>query len=242
MVLDLGSGAGSFPAGHYRDIAVVCVDQQMPAAGPGAAFVQADAARLPFPDASFDALIANHSLEHVAGFETAILEIGRVLRPDAALYIAVPDASTLTDRLYRWLFRGGGHVNAFRSSAEFARTIETATGLPLAAQRTLFSSFLFLVSRRVNPRVVALLSYAARSFDRRFGTRASMYGWAFYFGRILEDVETTPWSNVCVRCGTGRSAAALTASGRLRRHLLLPDTYRCASCGAWNLFTLDAEK
>ena len=53
-----------------------------------------------------------------------LAEIGRVLKPPGALYIAVPDASTFGDRLYRWLTWGGGHVNAFTSARELAATIE----------------------------------------------------------------------------------------------------------------------
>lgn len=77
--------------------------------------VLADAAALPFASASFDAVVANHSLEHFADLDGALGEIGRVLAPAGALYIAVPDATTFTDRLYRWLARGGGHVNRFSS-------------------------------------------------------------------------------------------------------------------------------
>lgn len=54
---------------------------------------------------------------------------------DGFLFVAVPDASTVTDRLYRWLAGGpapgGGHVNAFTSADETARRIEKAVGLPL---------------------------------------------------------------------------------------------------------------
>ena len=67
-------------------------------------------ASLPFQDASFDAVISNHSLEHFEQLQPALQELGRVLRPNGSIFIAVPDASTFADRLYRWLARGGGHV------------------------------------------------------------------------------------------------------------------------------------
>ena len=52
----------------------------------------------------------------------------------------MPDASTFCDKLYRWLSRGGGHVNAFTSSAELAATIERSTGLKHRATKTLHTS------------------------------------------------------------------------------------------------------
>ena len=88
----------------------VDLDRQAPAP-PN--LVQADAARMPFPDHCFDLIISNHSLEHFGDLAGSLREIGRVVRPNGALYVAVPDATTLSDRFYRWLARGGGHVNAF---------------------------------------------------------------------------------------------------------------------------------
>ncbi len=112
-VLDLGSGCGSFASNATR-ARVFRLDAERPAVL-GANFLLADAARLPFPSHSIDAVISNHSLEHIANLDAAAAEITRVLRPNGFLYIAVPDASTPADRLYRWLGRGGGHVNAFTS-------------------------------------------------------------------------------------------------------------------------------
>jgi SAM-dependent methyltransferase len=147
-VLDLGSRTGSYDVSLYPFLTVrVDID---PISGVG---VQADASRLPFADGCFDAVIANHSLEHIDRLDECLCEIGRVLRRDGAFYVAVPDATTLTDRLYRWLARGGGHVNPFRSPDELATKIEAATGLPHIATRLLFTSLSFL-NRRHSPRPV----------------------------------------------------------------------------------------
>jgi ubiquinone/menaquinone biosynthesis C-methylase UbiE len=51
-------------------------------------FEQADAQALPFADASFDAVIANHMLYHVPDRPKAFAEIRRVLRPEARFYAA----------------------------------------------------------------------------------------------------------------------------------------------------------
>jgi hypothetical protein len=55
--------------------------------------------------------------------------IRRVLRDPAYLWVAVPDSSTVTDRVYCWLGRGGGHVNRFSDRDELARLIQQHTSL-----------------------------------------------------------------------------------------------------------------
>jgi len=52
------------------------------------AFEQADAQAIPFADASFDAVIANHMLYHVPDRAKAFTEIRRVLRPAGRFYAA----------------------------------------------------------------------------------------------------------------------------------------------------------
>ncbi|MES1257217.1 MAG: hypothetical protein ABUS51_02260, partial [Acidobacteriota bacterium] len=168
--------------------------------------------------------------------------------PGGSLYVSVPDASTFSDRLYRWIYHGGGHVNPFGDPAGLARRITRATGLELQATRTLHASFLYLEKHHFRPRpprrmwlfgngdrhVIAALSYLVRVIDRAFATRLSVYGWAFWFGALHEPVATLAWTNVCVHCGSGTPAELLT----VRRHFLLR-SYTCQSCGTWNLFTPD---
>jgi len=140
----------------------------------------------------FAAVVSNHSLEHIANFAAALHEIGRVVRPDGSLFVAVPDAATFTDKLYRWLARGGGHINAFTAPDALAKEIERATGLPHRVPGALFS--LSFLNRRHNPgrrpRRLLLLgagsewslflyAWLSRRLDRFFKTRTSVYGWAF---------------------------------------------------------------
>jgi ubiquinone/menaquinone biosynthesis C-methylase UbiE len=51
-------------------------------------FKIADAQDLPFPDASFDAIVANHMLYHVPDRPKAFAEFRRVLKPGGKLYAA----------------------------------------------------------------------------------------------------------------------------------------------------------
>src|SRR5262249_61099075 len=105
--------------------------------------VKSDARQLPFACHTFAAVIANHSLEHIDDLGGSLIEIGRVLRRDGCLFASVPDASTFTDKLYRWLSRGGGHVNPFSSSCDLAKAIERCTGLRLVGARTPLSFLAF---------------------------------------------------------------------------------------------------
>ena len=194
----------------------------------------------------------NHSLEHFEDLSGSVSEIARVLAEDGFLYVAVPDASTFTDRVYRWLGRGGGHVNPFTDAAAVVRMFTESTGLRHAGTRVLATSLSFLNRRNMesrrprrlllfgngNEHVVRSLTYALRCFDRRFQRRASVYGWAFFFGAGLAP-DSGVWSNVCVRCGSGVASTVLERDGRVTRRRWLPDVYRCPCCGTRNFFTDD---
>jgi SAM-dependent methyltransferase len=53
-----------------------------------AGFVQGDATRLPFREASFDLVFSHSVIEHVASAEAYLRECGRVLRPGGVLYLS----------------------------------------------------------------------------------------------------------------------------------------------------------
>jgi SAM-dependent methyltransferase len=86
-VLDVGTGEGQLArvAGGARR--VVGVDPswaQLAAArarAGGPSYARGEAARLPFVDRAFDAVLACLVFEHIEGVDDAISEVGRVLRP-----------------------------------------------------------------------------------------------------------------------------------------------------------------
>lgn len=91
-------------------------------------FRPVDAADIPFRDASFDAVIANHMLYHVADLDRALSEIRRVLRPGGRLYASTVGRDHLTelDAAYR---RCG--LDAFIvSNAQVAEAFGLETGGP----------------------------------------------------------------------------------------------------------------
>jgi SAM-dependent methyltransferase len=57
----------------------------------------ADAQALPFPEATFDAVVANHMLYHVPDRARALAEIGRVLRPGGLLMAATAGRDNLRE-------------------------------------------------------------------------------------------------------------------------------------------------
>jgi SAM-dependent methyltransferase len=215
-------------------------------------FVRGDAAALPFRDQTFKAVISNHSLEHFDDLDGALREIGRVIHPAGMLFVSVPDASTLTDKIYRWQARSGGHVNAFKVRQDLAVRIERATGLRHVGTRVLCSSLSFLNRRNSHsprPRRLILLgagyewslllyTWLSRRIDRLLNQRTSVYGWAFYFGENLAP-DTETWSNVCVMCGSGHPSSSLRTGGRVIHHRFLPAVYRCPQCNTRNFFTDD---
>jgi SAM-dependent methyltransferase len=251
-VLDLGAGPGSFPADR-PDLLVVRLDLEKPNRLGSGAYILANAALMPFASRCFDLIVSNHSLEHFNQLEATICEAGRILKPDGALYIAVPDASTLADRIYRWLGRGGGHVNPFRSAAEVSGLVTRLTGLPLRSTTVLFSSLSFLNShnfvapppRRIalfafgNEQFLAILTRTLRGLDRRFGTKLSQYGWSFRFGNVAGVQPPEVWVNVCVRCGAGHSVAYLRKNAPLREVAGMFQTYLCPACGGFNFLSPD---
>jgi ubiquinone/menaquinone biosynthesis C-methylase UbiE len=97
-VLEFGSGSGAmaaellrrFPdvrltATDYDDSMVEAARDALNEFGDRVDVRQADASQLPFPDESFDAVVSFIMLHHVIGWEKAVAEAVRVLRPGGRL-------------------------------------------------------------------------------------------------------------------------------------------------------------
>lgn len=136
-VIDVGCGAGrhSFEA-YRRGADVIAFDQNaeeladvdtmlqaMGQAGEApksakAQVVVGDALALPYPDGSFDSVIASEILEHIPEDSTAIAELARVLRPGGTLAVTVP--RWLPERIC-WLLSDdyhaneGGHIRIYKA-------------------------------------------------------------------------------------------------------------------------------
>jgi ubiquinone/menaquinone biosynthesis C-methylase UbiE len=94
-VLDVGAGAGIVEAMNFRDkVARICgVDLDERVAGNPMLHEGrvADAAHIPYPDASFDLIFADNVMEHLERPTEVFTELARVLKPGGKLLFKTPN-------------------------------------------------------------------------------------------------------------------------------------------------------
>lgn len=111
-MLEVGSGSGGIA--HYfathpklrcEVTAVDVADQRL--VHDGYTFRQVTDTTLPFADASFDAVLTNHAIEHVGDRQAQLAhlkEVRRVMSPEGVGYLAVPNRWMLVEPHYRLAF------------------------------------------------------------------------------------------------------------------------------------------
>lgn len=134
-VLDLGCGEGRhsiaanfhFPAANIIGLDLNFRDLQQaqtrhrewnPDFSRQCFYLQSDAEKLPFADASFDHIICSEVLEHLPDYQKVLQEIYRVLKPGGSLSLSVPrywpeKICWLLSRAYHSV--EGGHIRIFTS-------------------------------------------------------------------------------------------------------------------------------
>ena len=86
-----------------------------------------DITGIALPDASYDMVIANHVLEHVSSYASALEELHRILRPDGIMIVSFPidpdldtvaeqETGTADERIR--LFGQNDHVRVFGQDSE----------------------------------------------------------------------------------------------------------------------------
>jgi len=117
-VLELGCGAGSLwtacperiPAGWNLTLSDLSEGmlqvawRNLVVIGRGIKFEQIDAQSIPYPDETFDIVIANHMLYHIPDRPKALVEIQRVLRPNGCLVAATSGVNHLKE-MDKWFQR-----------------------------------------------------------------------------------------------------------------------------------------
>jgi SAM-dependent methyltransferase len=145
LLLDMGCGAGrhafesfrlgarvvafDYSATELKDVGALFTAMREAGEVPEdamAATTNGDALRLPFPDATFDRIIASEVLEHVTDDQVALDEIFRVLKPGGTVAATVP--SWLPEQIcwalseeYHAPFVEGGHVRIYSEPTLRAR-------------------------------------------------------------------------------------------------------------------------
>ncbi len=110
-VLDIGSGAGVYYdciGEYFPNVDYHAIDLSPGMLAQHRAHGRlsiADAQRLPFPDLSFDVVMANHMLYHIPNLDDALLEARRVLKPNGVLIAATNSIQTMPQ--IHALFRRG---------------------------------------------------------------------------------------------------------------------------------------
>lgn len=260
-VLDLGCGPGSF---SYDDspARILGLDEwifdyneaRRRMAGGRIDYLLGSGLNLPLDAASVDLVVANHVFEHVEDPRKTAGEVSRVLNESGVLFLSVPDGFAFSDNLYRWCTGGGGHLQRYTHSS-LQQAVEADTDLRLLCSFPLYSSFVYLnatpkaastLSDRYQklaslpPAVLTTLALGAnfvlRTADALLGTRLSIYGWGFYFGKPEASLDSVPNEvhiNVCAFCGMGHSGGWLAFMKKVRYRFVLP-SYACENCGRGN--------
>ena len=142
-ILEVGCGGGAFLAfledkGHRAtgvDVLEEAIEAARKVAGKSEVMM-ADAAELPFADASFDCLVSQHLVEHIEDLPGALAEWRRVLNGGGMMAVCTPN------NLYPCpsLFNDPSHVHIYDPD-ELSRVVEEA-GFEVEVCRTIFPHLL----------------------------------------------------------------------------------------------------
>jgi SAM-dependent methyltransferase len=99
-ILDVGCGRG-FIGDYVRDQGGDYAGTDFVASRKGIRLALADAAALPFPEASFDGVFCIDAFEHIPKPERATREFRRVLRPGGFVFLSAPNYSNVAGLVKR---------------------------------------------------------------------------------------------------------------------------------------------
>ncbi len=222
-VLDLGCGTGSISYADFPELAFDALDEFPQPSGVAfpsqVCYQQGRAEQLPYEDHVFDLVISNFVLEHVGDFDAAIDEIARVLAPHGSFYMAVPNARSFEDALYRGLYVGGGHLQR-HTFESVVGTVYARTALKLLSYAEYPAGFTFLQDREGLRALTARVIEACRESLGVDIRARSNYLFVFQQGQGIGRQQIIAG---CGYCGTGPTVPISPGQD-----------WTCAACGRVN--------
>jgi SAM-dependent methyltransferase len=169
-----------------------------------------DAQQIPFEDKTFDAVVAQAVLEHVADPERAVAEIWRVLKPGGLVYAETPFLQQVHAGAYDFTrYTHLGHRRLFRRFTEIDSGAACGPGMALAwAWRGFLQSWFTSPAARTAATVAAhLTAFWLKAFDSFLVTRPAAFDCAssYYFFGEKSALEATDRELVAGYRGLQRS-------------------------------------
>ena len=227
-VLDLGCGSGTIAYAGFPQLQFFGADQYTHrdtiAWPPNARLILAEAERLPWADATFDAALCNFVFEHFREPSAALRELDRVVRPAGLLYASIPRATSLQDRLYRFTTKGGGHLQRY-SLETFIYLVYRESGFKLEGLAPVPAAFTWLRDVPHGELIRRLLYRSFRLWRQATGSNpldASDFLLLFRRGeqRGFKYIE-----QVCSNCGNSFADLPASSNGH----------WKCPDCAFQNI-------
>lgn len=203
-VLDLGCGSGTVAYAGFPHLKFFGADQyahsESVAWPPNAKLVLADAVRLPWRDAAFDAAICNFVFEHFSDPGGVLRELDRIVRPDGLLYLSIPCCSGVEDRLYRFTTKGGGHLQRY-SFSTFMQLVYQESRFKLEGMGPVPGAFTWLQGMPFGSGIRRLLYRSFRAWYRATGYNPLAANNYLLLFRLGERLGFKSLRQVCSECG-----------------------------------------
>ena len=209
-VLDLGCGSGTVGYRRFPVLRFFGLDRfahvdttDWPE---NARLTLADAQELPFAGGCFDAVVCNFVFEHFRDPRQAVRELDRVVRLGGCLYVSIPRSNSIEDILFRFTFKGGGHVQKYTLES-FLGMIYEESGFKLEALGPAPAGFTWLLDAPFSGFMLHLLYWSFRLWRWASGRNPLACGSYLLLFRLANRAGFKRICQVCSHCGNSFSQA-----------------------------------